>query len=143
VEYPPEARNAKKAGQIREASGACTQVSAGPPAAFARNVAVSAEDGTILTRYERYGSWLAAARADNRRSLHGRATIAGCFLTCPSGGAAWPAAFRGGVAVFLEKRLVGSGEGELFAAITAFQLEISDHQVTFPWILSANCDPRN
>ena len=104
--------------------------------ALAGCVAVTAEDRTVPTRFERHRRRLPAPRTDHRRTMRLRrraipATVT--TLTVLLGHPAGLAAFRSRVTAFLEERLIGSGEGKVLPAIAASKLNIACHDNLVRW----------
>jgi hypothetical protein len=95
-------------------------------------VAIPAKYGPVASWLKRNSRWLAAARADHRRTLCRSRTIAAAgtplvVFLCHS---AWLAAFWCRITTFLKERLICSGEGEVLPAVAASKLNISCHGVS-------------
>ena len=104
---------AGQGGRLASASAAAS--------AFARYVAVAAENRTVATRLKGHSGRLSAAGADHGRSLRRSLTIAATssalvvFLRLAAGFAA----FWGRKAALGKERLIGSGEGKILPTIAA------------------------
>jgi hypothetical protein len=101
-------------------------------AALSRLVAIAAKHRPVAPRLKRNSRWLAAARADHRRTLCRSRTIAAAgtplvVFLCHS---AWLAAFWCRITTFLKERLICSGEGKVLPAVAASELNISCHGVS-------------
>ncbi len=133
---PHHRRDAGEEGKSRNlslaGSGDCTRaparvggrdgsVSAAAPAAaaFARRVAVAAIDRAIPARLEGHRRGLPACRTNDGSSLGRSGTVTRSRLIVFLGLSARFAAFGRRVPALLEKRLIGSGEGEILPTVAA------------------------
>src|ERR1039457_2861142 len=97
--------------KLRMAAAART-AAATAAAAFARLVAIPAEDRAIATRFKRHCCRLAATRTNHRSSLCRSRTVAGAPLIVLLCLTAILATLWGGITAFLEERLLSRCEGE-------------------------------
>jgi|SRR5579863_9262371 len=119
----------KTSSQCLVAAATARTATAATAAAFARLVAITAENRTIAAWLKWHCRWLATSRADHRRSLCWSRTVAGTspplvVLLCH---AARLATFWGRITAFLKERLIRSGEGKVLPAVAARKLNISGH----------------
>ena len=108
-------------------TAAPARTAAATAAAFARLIAVPAEDRAIAARLERHCCRLAATRTNHRCSLCRSRTVAGTPLIVLLCLTAILATLRGRITAFLKERLISGCEGEFLPAIAARKLNISGH----------------
>jgi hypothetical protein len=94
-----------------------------------RLVAVTAVNGAIAPRLEGHGGLLATTGADDGGTAGFAALVAAtaATLVALSGLTTGFAAFRRGIAAFLEERLIFAGKGEFPTAVATGKLQISRH----------------